>query len=217
MDAAGGSSATAPSDPGYEEFFWLAFRKSKNPMWIRDLDRVMVEVNDAALERFGYTREELVGTTSEKVVAPSDLYRLEEDWRTLLQTGTFVGERELITAAGRKLRAQVASRIAVVGDRKLALMVTIDLALQPLQGRDTDAGDDTAKLTRRELEIIHHVALGQRAHEIAEELFIAPTTVQTHLRNAMAKVGARSQAQLVTFAFCHGLLDAGFIREMANR
>jgi DNA-binding NarL/FixJ family response regulator len=96
-------------------------------------------------------------------------------------------------------------------------MVTIDLALQPLQGRDTDAGDDTAKLTRRELEIIHHVALGQRAHEIAEELFIAPTTVQPHLRNAMAKVGARSQAQLVTFAFCHGLLDAGFIREMANR
>src|SRR5690348_1808295 len=126
MHAAADGPAMAPSLPGYEEFFWLAFRKSKNPMWIRDLDRVMVEVNNAALERFGYARDELIGTRSEKIVAPSDLYKLESDWQTLLQTGTFVGERELITAAGRKLRAQVASRIAIVGDRKLALMVTID-------------------------------------------------------------------------------------------
>jgi PAS domain S-box-containing protein len=185
-------------------------------MWIRDLDRVLIEVNQAALDRFGYTREELVGTTSEKVVAPSDLHRMESDWHTLLRTGMFIGERELVTASGRHMRAQIASRIAVVGDRKLALMVTIDVALQPLERRGSDATGEGSKLTRREIEIIHHVALGQRAHEIADELFIAPTTVQTHMRNAMAKVGARSQAQLVTFAFCHGLLDAELIGEMTR-
>jgi PAS domain S-box-containing protein len=213
MHAAGTRSATATVYPGYEEFFWLAFRKSKNPMWIRDLDRVLIEVNDAAIERFGYTRDELVGTTSEKLVAPSDLKRLESDWRALLRTGTFVGERELVTASGRHARAQLASRIALIGDRKLALMVTIDLAWQPLQRRSSDAPRGKAELTPRELEIVHHVALGQRAHEIADELFIAPTTVQTHIRNAMAKVGARSQAQLVTFAFCHGMLDGDLIRQ----
>ena len=216
MHPAGTRPATAASDPGYEEFFWLAFRKSKNPMWIRDLDRVLIEVNDAALERFGYTRDQLIGTRSEKLVAPSDLQRLESDWRALLRSGAFVGERELVTASGRHIRAQLASRIAQVGERTLALMVTIDIALQPLQRRNTDAPRKRAELTRRELEIVHHVALGQRAHEIADELFLAPTTVQTHIRNAMAKVGARSQAQLVAFAFCHGMLDAEMIQEMTG-
>lgn len=212
MSAAGNRPATAASHPGYEEFFWLAFRKSKNPMWIRGLDRVMIEVNHAALERFGYSRDQLIGTTSEKLVAQSDLKRLESDWRALLRTGSFVGVRELVTASGRHVRAQLASRIALVGNRKLALMVTIDLLLEPLQRRTSGAHGRKAELTRRELEVVHHVALGQRAHEIAADLFIAPTTVQTHIRNAMAKTGARSQAQLVTFAFCHGLLDAEMIR-----
>ena len=217
MLPAGAGPATAASHPGYEEFFWLAFRKSKNPMWIRDLDRVMVEVNDAALERFGYTRDQLVWTRSEKLVAPSDLQRLESDWRALLRTGNFVGERELITASGRHIRAQLASRIAEVGNRTLALMVTIDIALQPLERRGANTQGSRVELTRRELEIVHHVALGQRAHEIADELFIAPSTVQTHIRNAMAKVGARSQAQLVAFAFCHGMLDSELIGEMTGR
>jgi PAS domain S-box-containing protein len=182
-------------------------------MWIRDLDRVLIDVNEAALERFGYTRDDLVGTRTEKVVAPSDRKRLESDWRALLRTGTFLGERELLTADGRHLRAQIASRIATIGTRTLALMVAIDVALQPLVRR-AGASGRTSKLTRRELEIVHHVAMGQRAHEIADELFIAPTTVQTHIRNAMAKVGARSQAQLVAFAFCHGMLDAELIGQL---
>lgn len=213
MHAAGTRPATAASDPGYEAFFWLAFRKSKNPMWIRDLDRVLIDVNEAALERFGYTRDDLVGTRTEKVVAPSDRKRLESDWRALLRTGMFLGERELLTADGRHLRAQIASRVAMIGNRTLALMVAIDVALQPLVRR-AGGSERTSKLTRRELEIVHHVAMGQRAHEIADELFIAPTTVQTHIRNAMAKVGARSQAQLVAFAFCHGMLDAELIGQL---
>jgi PAS domain S-box-containing protein len=217
MPAAGVRAATAASDPGYEEFFWLAFRKSKNPMWIRDLDRVMVEVNDAAVERFGYTRDELIGTRSEKIVAPSDRKRLESDWRALQRSGTFVGERELITASGRHVRVQLASRLALVGNRELALMVTIDVALQPLRRRTSDAPARKVDLTPRELEIVHHVAMGQRAHEIADELFIAPTTVQTHIRNAMAKVGARSQAQLVAFAFCHEMLDPELLAGVTDR
>jgi DNA-binding CsgD family transcriptional regulator len=50
------------------------------------------------------------------------------------------------------------------------------------------------------------VALGMRVNEVAAELGIAPVTVHTHLRIAMRKVGARSQAQLVAIAFARGLV-----------
>jgi PAS domain S-box-containing protein len=213
MGAADSRPATAASHPGYEEFFWLAFWKSRNAMWIRDMDRLLVEVNGAAREQFGYARDELIGTRGQKVVAPSDWKRLESDWQALLRTGTFVGERMLVTKSGREIRAQVASRLAMIGDVTYALMVTIDVALQPLRRRAAGTRRGAGELTPRELEIVHHVAMGQRAREIADDLFIAPTTVETHLRNAMAKVGARSQAQLVAFAFCHGLLDVELLKD----
>jgi hypothetical protein len=51
---------------------------------------------------------------------------------------------------------------------------------------------------------------GQRAHEIAEDLEIAESTVKTHLRNAMRKAGARSQAQLVALV-CSGQLPSATV------
>jgi two-component system, NarL family, response regulator len=62
-------------------------------------------------------------------------------------------------------------------------------------------------LTSREVEIVRHVAAGKRSREIAGELHIATSTAQTHLRNAMAKLGARSQAHVVALAMKRGELD----------
>jgi DNA-binding NarL/FixJ family response regulator len=57
-------------------------------------------------------------------------------------------------------------------------------------------------LSSREIEVIGHIALGERAREIASDLGISESTVRTHVRNALRKVGARSQAQLVALVLC---------------
>ena len=54
-------------------------------------------------------------------------------------------------------------------------------------------------LTDREREILVLV-------EIAEELFISPATVKTHLARVMAKTDAHDRAQLVVFAYETGLV-----------
>ena len=64
--------------------------------------------------------------------------------------------------------------------------------------------EDPAALSERELEIVRLVALGRSGPEIADELGIAHDTVRTHVRNAMAKVGARSRAHLVAKALGEG-------------
>ena len=52
--------------------------------------------------------------------------------------------------------------------------------------------------------MVRLVALGDTGPEIAEELGITHDTVRTHVRNAMAKTGARSRAQLVAMALGEG-------------
>jgi DNA-binding NarL/FixJ family response regulator len=52
-------------------------------------------------------------------------------------------------------------------------------------------------LTAREREVVTLIALGEDTAGIARELHVSPETVKTHVRNAMAKLGVHTRAQLV--------------------
>lgn len=55
-------------------------------------------------------------------------------------------------------------------------------------------------LTGREREVLHHVARGLHAKEIARALDISPRTVEVHKTRIMAKLKARNVAELVRFS-----------------
>jgi len=52
-------------------------------------------------------------------------------------------------------------------------------------------------LSPREIEILEMVTQGKTSKEIAAELFISKTTVDTHRRNILEKTGARSTSELL--------------------
>jgi DNA-binding NarL/FixJ family response regulator len=62
-----------------------------------------------------------------------------------------------------------------------------------------------AALTEREREVVALVAAGLSNGEIARQLMVSPFTAKTHVSRAMTKLGARDRAQLVVFAYEHGL------------
>jgi DNA-binding NarL/FixJ family response regulator len=62
-----------------------------------------------------------------------------------------------------------------------------------------------ASLTDREREVVALVAAGLSNDEIARELVVSPLTAKTHVSRAMTKLSARDRAQLVVFAYEHGL------------
>ena len=66
-----------------------------------------------------------------------------------------------------------------------------------------------ADLTAREREVTTLVAGGLSNEDIARQLYISPSTAKTHVNRAMMKVGARDRAQLVVFAYEHGLMVPG--------
>lgn len=62
-------------------------------------------------------------------------------------------------------------------------------------------------LTRREREVLALLAQGGTNRSIAAALHISPGTVQTHVRNLMAKLDERSRLEAVTTAIRLGLVD----------
>jgi DNA-binding NarL/FixJ family response regulator len=61
-------------------------------------------------------------------------------------------------------------------------------------------------LTERERQILDLLAHGIRNDDIARELRISPQTVQTHVRNILAKLRVHSKLEAVAFAVKHGAI-----------
>ena len=61
-------------------------------------------------------------------------------------------------------------------------------------------------LTRREREIVRHVALGLHNAEVAERLGIGEVTVKSHLNNVFQKLSLRDRVELTRYAIRVGLV-----------
>ena len=61
--------------------------------------------------------------------------------------------------------------------------------------------------SRREREVLALLARGSTDTQIAGVLELSPATVHTHVRNAKAKLGARTRAQAVALALVSGLIS----------
>ncbi|WP_454644797.1 LuxR C-terminal-related transcriptional regulator [Bradyrhizobium liaoningense] len=68
------------------------------------------------------------------------------------------------------------------------------------------AASGATPLTRKELKLLALAADGLSNNELAERLFVADTTVRTHLRNINAKLGTRSRVEAIAVARKTGLL-----------
>ena len=66
-------------------------------------------------------------------------------------------------------------------------------------------GDDD--LTDRELEVLRLIRDGYRNKQIADQLAIAETTVNFHIKNLVDKLGANDRTHAVTIALRRGLLQ----------
>ena len=64
-----------------------------------------------------------------------------------------------------------------------------------------------ANLTDREADVLRLIARGRSNAEIAADLFLGVETIKTHVRNILAKLGARDRVQAVIAAY-----ESGFIR-----
>jgi DNA-binding NarL/FixJ family response regulator len=104
-----------------------------------------------------------------------------------------------------------AIRTVAAGDQLLSPAATRALIERVITHPDTASKQmpGMAELTDREREVTQLVGGGLSNTEIAQRLYISPSTAKTHVNRAMMKTGARDRAQLVVLAYETGLVSPG--------
>jgi DNA-binding CsgD family transcriptional regulator len=169
---------------------------------IVDDDCRVTEANLAASRILGLGRNQVVGRPLGELLMPAAAERLDGVWRAFHETGGHAGPFEL-EGPGAAGPVDISVTARVVPGRHLVL-------LSPSQARSvTPPPNGSAPKrwpTARERQILTMLAGGDTDVVIAERLELSPATVQTHVRNAKAKLGARTRAQAVAMALRGGLI-----------
>ena len=191
------------------DLFKAAFTQSRNAMLLVDDERLIVDANGACLTLLGAEHDEIVGHYVWEYVVGGPL-QTDSEWQAHLDQGRFTGTAEMRGAGGVPVQVQWAATTERVTGRYLVLFVALSTPRRGLrenpQPATAAADSERSALSERELEVIRLVAFGSTGPEIADELRISHHTVRTHVRNAMAKVEARSRAHLVAKALGDGLV-----------
>jgi DNA-binding NarL/FixJ family response regulator len=113
----------------------------------------------------------------------------------------------LLKDAGPTLLLE-AIRAAASGGALVSPSVTVRLLEHVAQGRERVASRQPVQpLSPRELDVVRLVALGRTNAEISAELFLALSTVKTHLGGVQAKLGARNRVEIAAWAWESGLVS----------
>jgi DNA-binding NarL/FixJ family response regulator len=103
-----------------------------------------------------------------------------------------------------------AVRVVAAGDALLAPSVTrrlLDAVVGSLPSFRSGGSDILDALTPAERRILTCVGKGLSNEEIAAELFVADTTVRTHIRHILDKLHLRDRVQAVILAYDTGLVQ----------
>ena len=184
----------------------LLFR-SLSPMIIVDDERRLVDANQAACLLLRLPLAQIRSLSIDSLVPPPRRPALDALWSDLLQVN---GTREHVPPVPFELKMPDGTSLAVeLGGKPRVrpgrhLVVIVFPPARALKGRNAPT---RGVLTKREREILTLVALGHTGQRIAEQLFLSPATVATHVTNALIKLGAKNRAHGIATALHAGELD----------
>jgi DNA-binding NarL/FixJ family response regulator len=123
----------------------------------------------------------------------------------------FVVEAVRSGARGYVLKARDAEhliqtvRLVAGGNMVIDPQLVVALADELSQAKERDRKAET--LTAREVEVLQLLAFGHTNKDIADQLFISPDTVKTHLEHIFEKLGASDRTAAVAEALRRHLIE----------
>jgi DNA-binding CsgD family transcriptional regulator len=167
----------------------------------------VAEASMAACRLLGLGRNDVLERALPELLAPAAADRLRAVWAPFHETGGHAGPFEVAWPHGAA-PVDISVTAAVLPGRHLVVLTPSNSPAAPAGADAAGTGERTGRgPTARERQILAMLATGDTDVQIAERLELSPATVQTHVRNAKAKLGARTRAQAVAMALRDGLIE----------
>ena len=188
------------------------FGRTATPMLVADDSRRYLDANPAACELLRLSRSEILELRIDDLIPAENATDADSLWDEFLRAGSQAGRVALRTPAGHECEVTYSATANIVPGVHLSILVGPGVEEPNLDDATTlseeERGDDAgAALTARQREVVTMLALGMSGEQIAERLVLSPETVRIHVRNARARLGARTRAQMIALALQAGELD----------
>lgn len=180
---------------------------SRQVLLVVDDEGVCAEASLGACLLLDASRDEVVGRAIGDLLVNGSRDRFASHWASVRRAGGPAGTFALGPPASVEVEMTVTSEIAPA--RHLIALKAATEGSENDRARPEGTGRFSATYrqpTTREREILDLLADGATDEQIAVMLSVSPATVQSHVRNAKAKLGARTRAQAVALALQRGLI-----------
>ena len=116
-----------------EEKYRYLFANNPQPMWIYDLETLsFLEVNDAAINNYGYTREEFLSMTLKDIRPAEDVEALLKDVELTRKTYNPAGEWRHLKKNGELMIVEIISHTITFNNRKARHVMVNDITERKL-------------------------------------------------------------------------------------
>jgi DNA-binding CsgD family transcriptional regulator len=177
-------------------------------MVIADGGRRYTAANPAACLLLRLPEEDVLQLRIDDLTPPENRSQVEPLWRAFIREGVQQGTFELMMPDGARLQVEYSATANVEPGRHLSILLFPPVDKQRRSGHY--AGRQ-AMLTGREREVLRMVAMGRGTSWIAADLGVSASTVETHVRHFLDKLGARNRAHAIALGLQAGeiTLDLG--------
>ncbi|MEV5894244.1 response regulator transcription factor [Nonomuraea fuscirosea] len=117
-----------------------------------------------------------------------------------VDSALLAGARGYLTKDAGRAEIAAALRSAAAGQSTFSAAAARRLVEALSRGVPEPVAECPDGLTAREVEVLRLIARGLSNAEIGARLFIAGTTVKTHINNAFAKIGVRNRTEAANYA-----------------
>ncbi|GAB4239887.1 MAG: hypothetical protein OHK0028_17880 [Deltaproteobacteria bacterium] len=172
-----------------ERIYRELFENNPNPMFVYDRDTLrFLAVNDVAVSHYGYSREEFLGMTIERIRPPGDIPAMRKSVREVPGTVRRVGTWKHLRKGGEEIDVEITTHDLVFGGRPARLVLAIDVT-------ERKRAEEERDLLQKQLTQAQRMdAIGRLAGGVAHDFNNLLVVILGHAELLLGRMGTSDPA-----------------------